>query len=666
MSQTKPPALVGVTPGNFPTRLTSRNRWAVWAAVWSEKRQKYDKIPKHPTGYGISTMRPEKWCDYQTALSALVNPAFAGVGYLMTGGDGLVGIDLDKCVVAGVIAPWAQAIVDQVDSYAELSPSGNGVRIFTEGTIAFDWTNHAVGIEVYAGHTARFLTVTGAHLTGTPAGVMSAPAGVLASLATSHAKERESATVISMSMPEIADPLALPDLSELGLPYKVMDYLTDGTPPSHDRSLSLFTTATALHSAGLDTETVFSILANNPYTMDDALGKRHQDVERALLYLWVHHAQKSKDRATSPLATLADFEDVSPKSVADDFEDVSGPRADTPQPKLRFNIQQAGAFAKHTPVRWHIKGVLPRAEVSAIIGESGSGKTFFILDMLMAIATGTAWRGRRVAQCAVLYICAEGAGGFRTRLHAYAKEHGVDLGTLPLYVLGDAPNLMEKGDVKDLLTAIRALPQAVGVICADTWAQVTAGANENSGEDMGRALSNCKALNRASRASIVLVAHTGKVADRGMRGWSGVKGALDAEITVERSGQYRSATITKMKDGSDEGAEFGFDLQNVDMGVDDDGDPVTSCVVRAKEGPARPDRKVSPKGSVEKLALQVAENMLDLGGTCTVDQLTDAVICEIPEKPGKRDQRNGVVSRAIASLVAGKWITTTNGIVKIS
>lgn len=661
MPQTNPPPLIGVTPGSIPAFLTSKNRWGLWQAIWSEKRKKYDKIPKGPQGYGISTTHTAKWCSYETALAALpTNKIFAGIGYLMTGADGLVGIDMDKCVSDGVIAPWAQDIVDTVGSYAEMSPSGNGIRIFTTGNIDFDWTNNTVGIEVYAGHTARFLTVTGQHLEGTPATVNAAPSGLLDALAVKHAKHRETATVISMSMPEILSDLALPGVEELELPYKVKDYLADGTPPASDRSLSLLVTSIALHQAGLDTAQVFSFMANNPYTMEAALEKRGQDMERALLYLWVHHAQKGAEKVTgSAIATLADFEDVSNiaisnASIADDFEDVSGVKATTGP--LRFAIQQAGAFTQSTPTVWHIKGVLPQAEVAAVIGESGSGKTFFVLDMLMAIATGALWRGRRVKQCAVLYICAEGAGGFRNRLKAYAQANDLNLDELPFYVLGDAPNMMEKGDVKDLVASIRALPEPVGIICADTWAQVTAGGNENSGEDMGRALGNCKALHRAAKASVLLVAHTGKVAERGMRGWSGVKGALDAELTVERSGDHRSATLTKMKDGSEEGTEFSFVLDTVSLGLDADGDEITSCTVKAKDTTSAADKLPPVTGKLQIALMQVIRNTGDFG--VSAEQVILSALAQLPHQK-KGDKGN--LERALETLIANKRVFTENG-----
>jgi hypothetical protein len=656
MPLTNPPRLLALKPANIPTFLTSKSRWALWQAVWSEKRQKYDKIPKHPKGYGISTTHTAKWCSYETALAALpTNPTFAGVGYLMTGADGLVGIDMDKCVVDGVIASWAQEIVNQVGSYTEISPSGTGLRIFTEGNIDFDWTNHAVGIEVYAGHTARFLTVTGQHIAGTPQTVNRARFGLLDALATQHAKSRESATVISMSMPDILSDLALPSPSELDLPFKVKDYLEDGTPPASDRSLSLLVTSIALHKAGLDTSQVYSMLANNEYTMEAALEKRGHDMERALLYLWVHHAQKGGEKVTaSSIATLADFEDVSEKpqpTVLDDFEDVSNKKIAPPAKRFEF-IQVMDYIKNQVPLKWAIKNVLPLAEVGALYGESTAGKSFFALDMAMAIAIGKPWRGHAVQQGTVTYICGEGAQGFALRTEAYVEFHGDVAPDTPFHILGKAPNLLEKADVKELISSINA-HAPVSLVIVDTLAQSTPGADENSSEGMGRALAHCKTIHEATGAMVLLIAHAGKDTSRGIRGWSGIKGALDVEICVSRSGEKRVGTITKMKDGTGEGVQYGFSLDTVVVRTDpNDGSDLTSCVLKDGAAPVNVGGRKTEASIWKQAIMDCFTNLIDLTGSATPDQIIDAAVDTVArDTNAPKDRRRERLKRAMGVLI---------------
>ena len=72
LTQPKPPALQAFNPDNIPDSLKANARWAPWKAVWSEKRQKYDKIPHLCLApyYGISTAKPERWGTFEQALKA--------------------------------------------------------------------------------------------------------------------------------------------------------------------------------------------------------------------------------------------------------------------------------------------------------------------------------------------------------------------------------------------------------------------------------------------------------------------------------------------------------------------------------------------------------------------------------------------------------------------
>jgi putative DNA primase/helicase len=90
----------------------------------------------------------------------------AGVGFVFTKDDPYAGIDLDHCrnPETGEIAPWAQAIVDYLSSYTEVSPSGTGVKIFVRGALPAG--AHKSAIEAY--DSGRYFTVTGLHVAGTP------------------------------------------------------------------------------------------------------------------------------------------------------------------------------------------------------------------------------------------------------------------------------------------------------------------------------------------------------------------------------------------------------------------------------------------------------------------------------------------------------------------
>lgn len=638
----------------IPQALKEQKRWAPWRAVLNVKKQKYDKIPHRADRpeYGISTAKPEQWFSYQVALDAFHNnpDKFAGIGYVMTGPHGVIGIDLDNCVTDGQIAPWAAEVIAQLDSYTEISPSGKGLRVLSLGELPSDWNNHDVGIEVYGGNEARFLTVTGEQVAGSPTNLRNSRDGVLKALEARYAKERRKADVIDLNMPDILDDLLVPSIDSLDIPYTARDFLTTGTH-SGDRSRALFSAAVALYAAGLADDEVFSVLAGSAPALETALDHRRQDHDRALLYLWREHCCKGKARASELRAISIDDFDVVPN-------DAPSPAAKQP----RFRVQSTTEFLQRKPMHWIIKSILPQADLCVLFGDSGSGKTFFTLDMVGAIARGIEWRGKKVKQGRVVYICAEGAGGFRNRLCAYAHQNGIASDDLQIGVIPDAPNFMEKTDIKDVLAAVATFGKT-DVIVVDTFAQVMPGANENAGEDVGRALAHCKALARASSALVILVHHTGKDASRGARGWSGLRGAADAQIEIVRSGDDRTAVIDKQKDGGGEGDEYGFRLQTVTIGLDDDDQEITSCVLEHRAAVPKAERKKEPKGTVEKTVLRLVNDLSGLAGDdVAVNTLIEACVNQMVVDPNaKRDRRREVVLRAIESLQGANRIGILNG-----
>ncbi len=126
------------------------------------------KVPYNPlTGYGARTNDPSTFVPFDTAVSAY---GYDGIGIRVSGA--FVGIDLDHCVEDGNIVPWAKEITDRfADTYIEISPSGEGIRIFCllPDDLNYDTEIYYIkkgGIEVYIpGYTNRFLTVTGNALT---------------------------------------------------------------------------------------------------------------------------------------------------------------------------------------------------------------------------------------------------------------------------------------------------------------------------------------------------------------------------------------------------------------------------------------------------------------------------------------------------------------------
>jgi hypothetical protein len=320
----------------------------------------------------------------------------------------------------------------------------------------------------------------------------------------------------------------------------------------------------------------------------------------------------------------------------------------------RFPLRRAGDIARLPAGKWWIKGILPKAQIGAIFGASGSGKSFLALDIMAHLSLGRSWRGRTAAPARGLYIAAEGGTGVGKRINAWAQHNKVNADELDISVLTVAPNIMLKDDIEELVRAVK-LAGGFDYIVVDTYAQVTPGANENGAEDMGRALAHCRALFEATGAMVILIHHSGKDASRGVRGWSGINAALDfaLETTRAEGSEYRELRVSKMKDGED-GLTFGFKLSTVVVGLDEDLEEITSCVIEDAETPKAAekgtDKGTKRRGRVES---HVLETMVLFGSADTVKlhELVDQAVATMPlPEKGERDTRRQRVVRAIQQL----------------
>lgn len=153
----------------IPAALVEREQWVCWRE--EDRDGKPTKVPVMPTsGAFASTTDPDTWTGFETALEFLETGEADGVGFVFSEDDPIVGVDLDDCrepETAAVDSP-AQDIIERLDSYTEVSPSGTGFHVLVAGVLP-DGRNRRGSVELY--DSARFFTVTGDHVDGTPARV---------------------------------------------------------------------------------------------------------------------------------------------------------------------------------------------------------------------------------------------------------------------------------------------------------------------------------------------------------------------------------------------------------------------------------------------------------------------------------------------------------------
>lgn len=280
-----------------------------------------------------------------------------------------------------------------------------------------------------------------------------------------------------------------------------------------------------------------------------------------------------------------------------------------PRPDTRYKMKSASDVLRSNPIQWRIKGVIPEQGIAAIYGPSGSGKSFLVLNMAISIAKGEDWFGYRVKSCSVVYVCLEGEAGLSVRLRASQIKGSI---SREIEFIAQPVNLLDTKDLRDLVTSIKGSQMDGGIVIIDTLNRAVPGMDENSSVDMGHAINACKLIQQGLGGLVLLVHHSGKDVTKGMRGHSSLHAALDAAIEVKRSGDAREWSVAKAKDGAD-GKSHPFMLEVVNLGQDNDGDPISSCVIRplAGEGIKVKSLTQSQQRGIDSFMAAAAENLDD-------------------------------------------------------
>jgi len=603
---------------------------------------------------------------FAAARSAAARGNYEGVGLALLPGQGICALDFDH-VVDPATGDVPREVLDIVSgTYTEFSPSGTGLRAFVKGDLGNHKSHSAPGqpwgAEVFS--SSGFCTFTGNSFWTTDAfdnaETIAPISPALEALATARfgpMRSRDGSEGASDPFETFAPSLGLPE-AEFAQLLAALDpsmgrdgWIRVGMALHHETSGQGFALWDDWSSGGAQYPGTEALEAQ--WSSFDRPSSR-QPVTMASVIKMSNEARAAKGlppRTFDPISRVVEdaqaaLSQVTDRSVVATPEHYGG----------RYPIISMGEFSRRRFPPWIIKGVLPDADLGVIFGPSGSGKTFFIIDMALAIAQGIPWRGRKVKQRRVLYLAAEGAGGVAVRLRAYAEASHLDVNATPLGVLPAVPNFLIEGDVAEVVQAISAAGGA-DLIVVDTLAQVTPGANENAGEDMGLALRHARRIKEASGAMVLLVHHSGKDASKGARGWSGLKAAADVEIEIGRDQEARWATLTKLKDGGD-AIEFPFRLAPVNLGVDDDGDPITSMVVEHMDTPEGGRSKPRPRGENQLIVFEAVQQLqASSGGRVRESAVIEYALAVKPHDVGpdrehpRRDNRRSNLTRALGDLV---------------
>lgn len=390
------------------------------------------------------------------------------------------------------------------------------------------------------------------------------------------------------------------NFSVIGGPIREFAYIAEG-----------WATAATVHEA-TGKPCVFALNAGNILAVVDNLQQAKPDAEFVIAGDNDDAGRKECERAFSELGV----EYILPENDGWDYSDMwvnQGPDATRKALTVQSVMDQIfmpGEAIPQLSRNYLVKGWLGDGQMSVIYGPSNVGKSFFALDMAWHIAAGQEWNGHKVIGGSVLYLATEGGMGMHNRVVALSRQYpehkDVKLAVRPLPV-----NLLD-GDVdmvvlEKLCREVSRKHGQVKFIVVDTLSRSMAGGNENSPEDMTKFIGNCDKLREITSASLAVVHHSGKDKAAGARGHSSLRAATDTEIELDHDEAtgMRTARATKQRD-METGTLFSFKLNVIELGIDEDGDAVTTCTIhKASESEIEEANKPRIKGKNQLLIRKV-------------------------------------------------------------
>jgi hypothetical protein len=268
--------------------------------------------------------------------------------------------------------------------------------------------------------------------------------------------------------------------------------------------------------------------------------------------------------------------------------------------KHRLEFTRFRDICLSTAARYLMKGIIPIEGIVVVWGPPKCGKSFLVFDMVCHIALGKEYRGRRVKQCPVVYFAFEGQVGFQARAEAFRRHHGEE-NDPPLYLCCNRVLLPDNG--MEIVKAIEHdFPDVKpGVVVLDTLNRSIKG-SENAPEDMTAYIRAADLIRDRFNCAVIIIHHCGVDGDR-PRGHTSLTAAADAQIAVRRDAANNVvAEVEYMKDGP-EGDQLVSALDSISVGITDEGEEITSCVVRPVDGPPVSGQKARRLSDRQRLAL---------------------------------------------------------------
>lgn len=417
-------------------------------------------------------------------------------------------------------------------------------------------------------------------------------------------------------------------------------------------------TGDVMAAIGLSLRDLFADSLNPERKREYQIRSAQKARSQARLILEIAEAQAlASDLDNADLATLADAHDLlnTAERQLKELGALDAPEEDD-NPLLKWlSYDSDAALDRIASQQWLIDQILPVDGFGVIYGPSGSYKSFVAMDISASIASSKQWHGNDIDNPGhVIYIGAEGATGLHLRKKAWEIRHGTQLKNLA--ILGTAVTINSAMERQHLINMCEVAANDVGepikLIVIDTLARSFDG-EENSASDMGMFVRACDHIRAVTGATVLVIHHSGKDADKGARGSSALRAACDFEFKVVSTGKkVTKLTCTKAKD-SDPFDDMTFKLNVVQIGRQDQkGRELSSLTLTpANDADGGAGTRDDLTGHAQTLNNLIGHELARSGNdSVTTEFMRDTFYHRI----GNKDRK--AFSRAIEKLTQDEWI----------
>lgn len=514
MTATAPPqpATLDVHLEQIPVELQTLDRWVLWRWELREDKRgepKWTKPPHQPDGRYARSDTPSTWTTFAHAVAAYNAGGFDGLGVAMTADDDLAGVDLDHCAANGVIDQSALDIAQAINSYTEISPSGTGLRILVHAKLPPSGRKRG-DVECY--ETGRYLTITGHKLEPAPATIEHRQAEIDAFHARHFPAREKTKAPTNGTSGHLTDSEIL-DLIRGSKQAAKFDALYRGDDSMHNDD-------TSVADLALVSQLAF-------YTQDEAqLDRIFQGSSRARDKWTTKHASNGSTYGQMTIRRALDQldETYTPPTEGPELVDAPGtdPQQGTPapeaEPELVFTTLKdlRAQIAARGPRRYLLRGIWPTSAYGVHAAEMKAQKSWNMLDLAVAVASGTPWLGHVPVDDPGPVIIFWGEGddaGLVRRIDAIARSRDLDPDELPIVICCRVPHLGQQHHLD--LFAAELDKTAARLVILDPLYLAARGAKSSDLYDMGAHLETVQHICQRAHTALVVVTHYNRKSGRG-------------------------------------------------------------------------------------------------------------------------------------------------------